>query len=126
MHKNKVVSALAVAALCAGFSLSAATPGDAAPRDTAAIVTPAEQPSLTADKVLVHPGNTLVMKLQHGQEAVSWISSPAFSRQRANQRTPSRESPRSCTTRRAKPMPSRPSTPFHRGPTRSPPESAAE
>lgn len=39
---------------------------------------PAPQAALTADKVVVRPGNTLVMRLNHGPEAVSWISSEAF------------------------------------------------
>ncbi|CAM06303.1 hypothetical protein A8924_0129 [Saccharopolyspora erythraea NRRL 2338] len=77
---------LVTAALACGLAFAPATPMLAAPAlaaqatAPAAAVRPAGQPGLTADLSVVRAGNTLHLDLDHGQEAVSWISSPAFVR----------------------------------------------
>lgn len=68
------------AALLAGLALTTTVPATAAPGTEAVRV--AEQPRFTADKSQVRAGNTLVMRLDHGLEGVSWISSAAFVRNR--------------------------------------------
>ncbi|MGP4016794.1 hypothetical protein [Saccharopolyspora sp. 5N708] len=71
---------LMAAGLLAGLALTTTVPAMAAPSTEPAAVAPAEQPRLTADKSQVRPGNTLVMRLDHGLEGVNWISSAAFVR----------------------------------------------
>ncbi|KAA5829108.1 hypothetical protein ABT337_32055 [Saccharopolyspora hirsuta] len=70
------------AALLAGLALTTTVPATAAPSPGTARVAVAEQPRFTADKSQVKAGNTLVMRLDHGLEGVSWISSAAFVRNR--------------------------------------------
>ncbi|GAA0506356.1 hypothetical protein GCM10011581_47610 [Saccharopolyspora subtropica] len=76
---------LLAAGLFAGLTLTTTLPATAAPStapETTAptAVAPAEQPRLTADKSEVRAGNTIVLRLNHGPEGVSWISSKAFVR----------------------------------------------
>ncbi|MDA3629203.1 hypothetical protein OU415_27495 [Saccharopolyspora sp. WRP15-2] len=74
----RTIKTLLGAALFAGLALTTTVPATAAPATGSAQV--AEQPRFTADKSQVRAGNTLVMRLDHGLEGVSWISSPAFVR----------------------------------------------
>ena len=69
---------LATALLCGFAFATAATPALAAPAPAA--VRPAEQPPLTVDKAVVRAGEAVEFDLDHGPEAVGWISSPAFVR----------------------------------------------
>ncbi|GAA4610839.1 hypothetical protein [Saccharopolyspora hordei] len=75
----RTIKTLLGAALIAGMALTATVPAIAAPEPTDRVAV-AEQPGFTADKSQVRPGNTLVMRLDHGLEGVSWISSAAFVR----------------------------------------------
>lgn len=88
MRKPKGRRFLAVAALCSGLALAAAAPAIAIPTPAASAPASAAQPPLTVDKSLVHPGNTLLIKLNHGPEQINWISSAAFVRTRQNPADP--------------------------------------
>lgn len=82
MHTWKKLTAASV--LCGLALTGSALPATAAAAGPApapaAVVRLAPEAALTADKALVHAGNTLVMRLGHGQEQISWISSEAFVR----------------------------------------------
>lgn len=70
MRRSKSITALAVAGLLTGIALTAISP--------AATAATASQESLTVDKAIVHAGSTLTLRLNHGPESISWISSSAF------------------------------------------------
>jgi hypothetical protein len=72
MRRSTSLTALASAGLLSGFALTAISP--------AATAAGAGQESLTVDKAIVHAGNQLTLRLSHGPESMSWISSPAFVR----------------------------------------------
>ncbi len=83
MRKSKV---LAAAALLFGVTMSTAAPAMAMPADHARSPAPAtapaapQAPPLTSDKTTVRAGDTVHLKLDHGMEAVTYISSGAFVR----------------------------------------------
>ncbi|MEB3370161.1 hypothetical protein [Saccharopolyspora mangrovi] len=75
-------TALAGAAL-AGLALTAVAPIATAVPATApapAAATAAQGGGLTVDRTVVHPGEQLAIHLDHGPEALSWISSGSFVR----------------------------------------------
>lgn len=72
MRRSMSLTALASAGLLSGIALPVLSP--------AATAATAGQESLTVDKAIVHAGNTLTLRLNHGPESISWISSPAFVR----------------------------------------------
>lgn len=81
---RKIAAAVLLCGLTlTGAALPAAAATERAPAPAAAPAA-AGQPLLSTDKSVVRSGNTLVMRLEHESEAISWISSEAFVRDRGH------------------------------------------
>lgn len=72
MRRSKRLTATATAGLLTGITVAAGSP--------AASAATVSQESLAVDKAIVYAGSTVTLRFDHGPEAISWISSPAFVR----------------------------------------------
>ncbi|MBB5154509.1 hypothetical protein [Saccharopolyspora phatthalungensis] len=77
----RTFNTLLAAGLLAGLALTTTVPAMAEPSPDAVVAAPTDQ-LLSADKSEVRAGNTLTLRLDHGDEGVNWISSKAFVRNR--------------------------------------------
>ncbi|KEI44630.1 hypothetical protein [Saccharopolyspora rectivirgula] len=78
------IKKLAAATLIGGLALTVPAPALAVADDPApaSASTATAKAPLTSDKSVVKPGETVVLRLDHGPEGLNWISSKAFVKDR--------------------------------------------